>query len=80
MEGWCSSRAACLASLLLTSIDSQISGGQRQRVAIARMIVRNNALIYILDEPFTGLDPITEKQVMEGLEPSLDGKTVIHIT
>ncbi|SPJ78502.1 uncharacterized protein FTOL_06891 [Fusarium torulosum] len=54
---------------------SQISGGQRQRVAIARVIVRNNALIYILDEPFTGLDPITEKQVMEGLEPSLDGKT-----
>jgi len=33
-----------------------LSGGERKRVNIARCIVDDEALIYILDEPFAGID------------------------
>lgn len=36
---------------------SQLSGGQRQRVAIAQQLLCSDHFI-IMDEPFTGLDPI----------------------
>ncbi|MEM3402925.1 MAG: ABC transporter ATP-binding protein [Nitrososphaeria archaeon] len=33
-----------------------LSGGERQRVALSRALVKNNADLYILDEPLTNLD------------------------
>ncbi len=36
---------------------SQLSGGQRQRVAILQQLMQNRHFI-ILDEPFSGLDPV----------------------
>src|SRR5262249_55959558 len=36
----------------------QLSGGQRQRVAILQQLMTNKHFI-ILDEPFSGLDPIS---------------------
>ena len=38
---------------------SQLSGGQQQRVFLARALVQN-AEIYIMDEPFQGVDATTE--------------------
>jgi len=38
---------------------SQLSGGQQQRLFIARALVQN-AEVYLLDEPFVGVDIITE--------------------
>ena len=42
---------------------SQLSGGQQQRVFLARALVQN-AAIYIMDEPFVGVDAVTEKAII----------------
>ncbi len=41
----------------------QLSGGQRQRVAIAQQIMEPRRLL-LMDEPFSGLDPIALDNVM----------------
>src|SRR5262249_55224833 len=41
----------------------QLSGGQRQRVAILQQLMQNRHFI-ILDEPFSGLDPVNITSVM----------------
>ena len=43
---------------------AQISGGQRQRVAIIRQLLCAEHFI-VMDEPFTGLDPISKEVVCE---------------
>lgn len=45
---------------------SQLSGGQKQRVAIARQILAGSKFL-LLDEPFSGLDPIAEERVCKTL-------------
>lgn len=42
----------------------QLSGGQRQRVSIIQQILTGNKFI-LLDEPFSGLDPIMKDKVLE---------------
>jgi polar amino acid transport system ATP-binding protein/sulfate transport system ATP-binding protein len=41
---------------------AQLSGGQRQRVAIAQQMMRQKQLL-LMDEPFSGLDPVTLSEV-----------------
>ncbi len=58
---------------------SQLSGGQQQRVFIARALVQD-AEIYLLDEPFQGIDKKTEGSIvniLKGLKE--EGKTVIVV-
>jgi manganese/zinc/iron transport system ATP- binding protein len=42
---------------------SQLSGGQQQRLFIARALLQE-ADIYLMDEPFAGVDMATEKEII----------------
>lgn len=42
----------------------ELSGGQQQRVFLARALVQN-ASVYLLDEPFAGVDAKTERALLE---------------
>ncbi|MBD2665502.1 ABC transporter ATP-binding protein [Richelia sinica FACHB-800] len=64
---------------ILGEFGANLSGGQRQRLAIARAIV-NDPSILILDESTSGLDPVSEAQVLERLFQHRKGKTTILIT
>ncbi len=58
---------------------SQLSGGQQQRVFIARAFIQD-APIYLMDEPFAGVDATTEKSIITLLrELRSKGKTVVCV-
>ncbi len=57
----------------------RLSGGQRQRIAVARAMVRD-APILILDEPTTGLDAASARQMLEPLRRLMRGRTVLIIS
>lgn len=46
----------------LKKFPAQLSGGQRQRVSIIQQVLTGNKFI-LLDEPFSGLDPIMKDKV-----------------
>jgi ABC-type Mn2+/Zn2+ transport system ATPase subunit len=57
-----------------------LSGGQRRRVFLAKAIAADPVL-YLLDEPVTGVDATTQEELMDVLEAeSRAGKTVIAST
>jgi manganese/zinc/iron transport system ATP- binding protein len=57
----------------------QLSGGQQQRVFLARALVQD-ADLYLLDEPFAGVDAATEKAIIAVLKSLRDaGKTVVAV-
>lgn len=56
-----------------------LSGGQRQRIALARLFL-SDAPILILDEATSALDSETERKVMQNLEQTRGGRTVLMIT
>ena len=58
---------------------SQLSGGQQQRVFIARSLAQG-ADLYIMDEPFVGVDAATEEAIMNLLtQMKNEGKTVVVV-
>ena len=58
---------------------SQLSGGQQQRVFLARALVQD-ARIYMMDEPFAGVDAATERAIIEILVILREeGKTILVV-
>jgi manganese/zinc/iron transport system ATP- binding protein len=58
---------------------SELSGGQQQRVFIARALAQE-ADLYLMDEPFAGVDMSTETAIFQLLqEMTAAGKTVIVV-
>lgn len=84
--------AACEAARIQDTIDAlpdglatlvgergyRLSGGEKQRLAIARMLLKNPAIM-ILDEATSHLDNENESLVQEALESALHGRTALVI-
>lgn len=59
---------------------SELSGGQKQKVLIARAIVLEPKLL-ILDEPFSGVDTISQREIINFLSNlKRKGKSIIIVT
>jgi manganese/zinc/iron transport system ATP- binding protein len=58
---------------------SQLSGGQQQRVFLARALVQD-APVYLMDEPFQGVDAVTERAIVDILRDlRTRGRTVLVV-
>ena len=58
---------------------SQLSGGQQQRVFLARALVQD-ARVYLMDEPFQGVDAVTERAIVDLLRRLREnGRTVVAV-
>ncbi len=64
---------------LTRELDDQgvdLSGGEKQKLAIARAFVKR-AKLFVLDEPSSSLDPISEENIYEALKNITHGCTTI---
>lgn len=79
-------REAAMAALELVGMSSfaarqigQLSGGQQQKLFLARAFVQNPD-VYLLDEPFAGVDLATEKTIMSLLKKEKEkGKSIFVV-
>ena len=64
---------------LVDEAGMRFSGGERHRIALARVLLQDVPII-VLDEPTVGLDPATERALLETFFETTKGKTLIMIT
>ena len=56
----------------------KLSGGEKQRISIARVLLKDPALL-IFDEATSALDSISEQKIQEAIEPLIQSRTSILI-
>lgn len=56
-----------------------LSGGERHRLALARILLADYDIV-LLDEPYRGLDSVTEREVSRVMLGALAGKTIVVVT
>jgi len=79
-------RDAAMAALARVGMDGfadrqigMLSGGQQQRVFLARALAQG-ADLYLLDEPFAGVDAATERAIVDVLRDlKAEGRTVLCV-
>ena len=64
---------------VISRFDAKVSGGEMQRIAIARMILKQPKLL-IMDEATSGIDVVSESEVMEALMNMMKGRTVVMVS
>jgi lipopolysaccharide export system ATP-binding protein len=64
---------------LRKSLAMSLSGGERRRLEIARCLVSNPKII-LLDEPFTGIDPVTIASIQKIIRGLREGGIAILVT
>ncbi len=79
VEGLIRSQAAGMETVLGAE-GSKLSGGEQRRLALARLLIRPGADLYLLDEPTEGLDPEAEQGIITTALDALQGKTVLLVT
>ena len=72
----------CLAQVGMSDFGSrqirQLSGGQQQRVFLARALAQD-ARVYFMDEPFSGVDAATESAIIELLQQLRSARTTVFV-
>lgn len=63
----------------ISRFDTKCSGGEMQRIAIARVLLKRPQIL-IMDEATSGIDVVSEQEVMEALMNLMQGKTVIMVS
>jgi ATP-binding cassette subfamily B protein len=56
----------------------KLSGGEKQRISIARVLLKDPALL-IFDEATSALDSISEQKIQDAIEPLIAERTSILI-
>jgi len=64
---------------IMDEAGTRFSGGERHRIALARILLQKAPLV-ILDEPTIGLDPQTEKDLLDTIFEALKDKSVLWIS
>ncbi len=64
---------------LLEENGSNISGGERQRIILSRTFLKDSS-IYILDESFSEIDILKERQILNNIFEKYKDKTIIVIS
>ena len=57
-----------------------LSLGMQKVVILLRGILRQGALIYLIDEPLSGLDTASRTKVTKMIQEKLEGKTIVYVT